>query len=193
MTCPNHCPARTGITEMSGEPKKLGDILKLSDTVTAEIVQLSTQLSTQLNTLSLQRAISEVEALVHKHPEARDAIERMCNAIVVQRPEIAQTIAQTLDALEQAADPAAVMTGLETLREQAQGETRLLFSNDQCTPEFMRRAATHREVDMVDADGSVLAASVILFCDGCHHIFDIGETWHGCTHYTLCTVCHTAT
>jgi hypothetical protein len=154
---------------------------ELPEHVAAEMERLG-----RLSPATLQSAIPELQALMRAHPTLCGAITSAREALAVQRPEMGPIF----DALEQEPAPEAQLALLESLRELSSSGTRLVFSRDPHTPELLKRTATHPEVDMVDEDGRVLVATVILFCDGCHHLFNVGETWHGCAHYTLCAACH---
>lgn len=186
MTCHEGCPVRTGrIAESVGEPKKLGDILGLPDDAAEEMQRLS-----MLAPKALQSAIPELSALMCKHPTMREKLERAREAIAAQHPDIAETIG----ALEQGTvDPTEQLALLETLHAQnagmAAGSIIAIAGDDRSTPELLQRAVTQTPVNMVVGD-EVLLANVILYCDGCKAFFKIGNTWHGCTHHTLCDACH---
>ena len=61
------------------------------------------------------------------------------------------------------------------------------------TPEQMADAPNQMPVIVLDDKGNMVCPSpVILFCDGCKKFFSAGERWFGCTHFTRCHDCHTA-
>lgn len=61
------------------------------------------------------------------------------------------------------------------------------------TPEQIADAPNQTPVIVLDDKGELVCpVPVILFCDDCNKFFSADESWFGCTHFTRCQDCHTA-
>lgn len=52
--------------------------------------------------------------------------------------------------------------------------------------------AAAAQLDMMNADGTLVHADAVFFCDGCKTFFVQGNQWHGCPHNTRCKRCHSS-
>lgn len=59
-------------------------------------------------------------------------------------------------------------------------------------PALAEQAAASPKLDMMNADGTLVCAGAIFFCDECETFFVQGDRWHGCPHNTRCERCHSS-
>ena len=59
-------------------------------------------------------------------------------------------------------------------------------------PALAAQTAEAPQLDMMRADGTLVHADAIFFCDGCQTFFVQGDHWHGCLHHTQCVTCYSS-
>jgi hypothetical protein len=190
-TCPQQCPTGTGrITTSSRGPHNLGDIIGLSPDATAELERIS-----KLYLTDIPKALPKFITTMSENSSTCDDFERVRNAISEQLHNQSNNNTQITAPMVVINPPLVNDLGTRG-REYKSGDTEFSFVQDgsaqYMTTEsiLMRDAVTQSPVDMLAIDGSILLSGIILFCDGCHHFFKEGDTWHGCKHITVCDDCH---
>ncbi len=144
--------------------------------VAVEVERLQLMSPAELRT----ELLPTIQALAEKAPAVYSARATAILESVHRQPQIARTMNELVGHLQ--ADTAVLPAEL-VMRTQAPV---VLGAEHFALP------ATAHPVDMVAANGTVIAGHRVVFCDACQHVFTEGEEWYGCPHDTRCHACYSS-